>query len=158
MSLQKLGQIPLTLKKGNKEEVRSQFGAICYRMRKGKPQVLLITSRGTGRWVIPKGWPVPGETPADAAAIEAWEEAGVVGRVHPLCLGIFSYMKVIDRRQELPCVVAVYGLLVKRLARSFPERGQRKRKWVSVKRAAQMVDEPELSHLLERFHPQALPI
>ena len=63
MSLQKLGQIPLTLKKGSKEEARSQFGAICYRMRKGKPQVLLITSRGTGRWVLPKGWPIDGKPP-----------------------------------------------------------------------------------------------
>ncbi len=158
MSLHKLGQIPLTLKKGCKEEARSQFGAICYRMHKGKPQVLLITSRGTGRWVVPKGWPMAGETPADTAATEAWEEAGVKGIVHPLCLGIFSYIKTMDRQQSLPCVVAVYGLRVKRLARVFPEQGQRKRKWVSPKRAAQMVDEPELAQLLERFDPRGLPV
>ena len=157
MSLQKLGQIPLTLKKGSKEEARSQFGAICYRMRKGKPQVLLITSRGTGRWVLPKGWPIDGKTPAATAAIEAWEEAGVQGRLHPLCLGIFSYAKMMARQPQLPCVVAVYALLVKRVARSFPERGQRKHKWVSLKRAAQMVDEPELRQLLERFNPRGLP-
>lgn len=157
MSLHKLGRIPLTLAKGSKEEARSQFGAVCYRIRKGKPQVLLITSRGTGRWVIPKGWPLPGETPADTAAIEAWEEAGVQGRVHNLCVGIYSYAKTVDRRQTLPCVVAVYGLLVKRLASSFPEQGQRKRKWVGLKRASQMVDEPELSQLLQRFDPQGLP-
>lgn len=101
---------------------------------------------------------MPGETPSDTAATEAWEEAGVEGRVHPLCLGIFSYTKFIDRRQSLPCVVAVFGLRVKRLARSFPEAGQRKRKWVSPKRAAQLVDEPELSQLLERFDPRGLPV
>lgn len=158
MSLQKLGQIPLTLKKGRRENARSQFGAICYRLQKGKPELLLITSRGSGRWVIPKGWPMPGETPADTAAIEAWEEAGVVGRVHPLCLGIFSYVKTVDRRHQMPCVVAVYGVMVRRLERSFPERGQRKRKWVTPKRAAQMVDEAELSQLLERFDPKDLPL
>ncbi|MEM1361979.1 MAG: NUDIX hydrolase [Pseudomonadota bacterium] len=158
MTLEKFEQSQLRLKKGQNEDARSQFGAVCYRLHKGKPQVLLITSRRSGRWVIPKGWPMPGETPSDAAATEAWEEAGVEGRVHPLCLGIFSYRKFIDRRQSLPCAVAVFGLRVKRLARRFPEQGQRKRKWVSPKRAAQMVDEPELSQLLERFDPRGLPI
>lgn len=158
MSLQKPGQLTATLKNGRAEDARSQFGAICYRWHKGKPQVLIITSRGTGRWIIPKGWPMARKSPAQTAATEAWEEAGVEGRVHPLCLGIFSYTKAVDRKNALPYVVAVYGLRVKRLARSFPERGQRKRKWVTPRRAAQMVDEPELRQLLARFDPRGLPV
>jgi len=158
MSLHKLGQIPVTLKKGAKADARSQCGAICYRLEKGKPRILLITSRGTGRWVIPKGWPMDGKTAAEAAEIEAWEEAGVEGRLHPVCLGIYSYLKTLERGQSLPCVVSVYALRVKTLAHNFPEQGQRKRKWVSAKRAAQMVDEPELSHLLQRFDPSGLPV
>ncbi|MFC6583776.1 NUDIX hydrolase [Sulfitobacter aestuariivivens] len=54
--------------------MRTQFAALCYRVKKGKVQVLLVTSRGTKRWIVPKGWPMDGKTPAQSAALEAWEE------------------------------------------------------------------------------------
>lgn len=158
MSLQKLPQLPLRLDAAQKGETRSQFGAICYRIESGKTRILLITTRGTGRWIVPKGWPMPGETPAGAAAVEAYEEAGVAGRVHPVCLGIFSYTKFVERGDNLPCVVSLYALQVERLLSRFPERGQRKRKWVSPKRAAVMVDEPELRAILSNFDPHVLGI
>ncbi|MEN9850080.1 MAG: hypothetical protein RL128_243, partial [Pseudomonadota bacterium] len=60
---------------------RTQYGALCWRMHRGKVEVLLITSRDTGRWVIPKGWPIDGLAPAQTAAREAWEEAGVEGDI-----------------------------------------------------------------------------
>lgn len=142
----------------HKADARSQFGALCYRYEKGKPQVLVITSRGTGRWIVPKGWPMPGKTPAATAAREAFEEAGVEGRVHPVCLGIYSYTKTIADKAGLPCVVALYALRVKRMLRRFPECQERKRKWVSPKRAASMVDEPELKALLSRFDPRDLKV
>lgn len=115
--------------------------------------MLLITSRGKGRWIVPKGWPMAGTTPADAAAIEAYEEAGVIGRPHPLCLGIYSYTK----QGKLPCVVALYAVQVERLSRRFPERHERKRRWFNLKDAARVIEEPELAQLLLHFRPDGLP-
>ncbi len=139
-----------------KRDVRTQFGALCYRLRDGQVQVLLITSRGTGRWIIPKGWPMQGETPSGAAATEAYEEAGVEGRVSDTVLGVYSYTKSLPGQDNLPCVVAVFGLRVKRLLKDFPEAGQRDRKWVSQKKAAAMVANPELGQLIASFNPKYL--
>jgi 8-oxo-dGTP pyrophosphatase MutT (NUDIX family) len=130
-------------------EPRTQYGAICWRPSKDGLQVLLVTSRETGRWVVPKGWPIKGMTPEQSAAREAWEEAGVRGPVQSQCLGIYSYDKLIGpTRSALPCVVALYGIKVAELAKRFPERLQRRRKWFSSTKAATKVDEPELQILL----------
>jgi 8-oxo-dGTP pyrophosphatase MutT (NUDIX family) len=130
-------------------EPRTQYGAICWRPSKDGLQVLLVTSRETGRWVVPKGWPIKGMTPEQSAAREAWEEAGVRGPTGPHCLGIYSYDKLIGpTRSALPCVVALYGIKVAELAKRFPERLQRRRKWFSSTKAATKVDEPELRILL----------
>jgi 8-oxo-dGTP pyrophosphatase MutT (NUDIX family) len=150
MNLAKIKSRPLHLMAFRKRELRTQFGAICWRMRKGSPEFLLITSRGTGRWIIPKGWPQKGQTAASAAATEAWEEAGVRGDVASACLGIYGYEKR-HRRRPAPCVVAVFGLEVKEEADKWPERKQRKRRWVSPGKAAALVAEPELSRLLKEF-------
>lgn len=156
MSVFRITQSPLALPAGKKRGVRSQFGAVCYRKRKGKVEVLLVTSRGKGRWIIPKGWPMADLTPAEAAAVEAYEEAGVDGKVHPLCLGIYSYCKG-SGSDAMPCVVALYAVEVTRILRRFPERGERKRRWYAQKRAASLVQEPELKTFLERFRPDGLP-
>jgi 8-oxo-dGTP pyrophosphatase MutT (NUDIX family) len=74
-------QLPISVGGGKKSDVRTQFAALCYRVVKKKVKVLVISSRGTGRWIVPKGWPMDGKTPADAALQEAWEEAGVIGKV-----------------------------------------------------------------------------
>lgn len=153
MSILRVHQAPLSLGSAKKREVRSQFGAVCYRMHKGRPQVLLITSRGKGRWIIPKGWPMADVTPSDAAEIEAFEEAGVRGTAHPMCLGIYAYQK----GSGMPCVVALYAIEVHKLLRRFPERGERKRRWFDTERAAQVVAAPELSRFIENFHPDNLP-
>jgi 8-oxo-dGTP pyrophosphatase MutT (NUDIX family) len=127
---------------------RSQYGAACWRMHLGRVEVLLITSRDTGRWVIPKGWPVDGLDPANSAAREAWEEAGVTGVLSAEILGYYSYDKGIRPNVSLPCVVAVFPLHVTSLADRFPERKQRRRKWFAASKAAKLVDEPELRRLL----------
>jgi 8-oxo-dGTP pyrophosphatase MutT (NUDIX family) len=127
---------------------RSQYGALCWRMRRNSLEILLVTSRDTGRWVIPKGWPHEGQSPDQSAAREAWEEAGVEGEIDPRCLGVFSYDKVMTPRENVPCVVGVYGLRVHRLQRRFPERNQRSRKWFAVEKAAKRVAEPELRALM----------
>ena len=100
---------------------RTQFGALCWRVSGGKPQILLVTSRGTGRWIVPKGWPIDGLAPHEAAAREAWEEAGVRGDVGATCLGLYPYIKVMEDGPDLPCTVALYPIRVRRLADDFPE-------------------------------------
>ncbi|PIE09888.1 MAG: NUDIX hydrolase [Rhodobacterales bacterium] len=156
MTLQAAKQLPLTLQAARKSDVRTQFAALCYRIVNGKPQVLLITSRGSGRWIIPKGWPMDEMTPGSAAMQEAWEEAGVVGKFSERCLGLFSYSKVMDKGPNLPCVAMVYPVKVKSLASKFPEAGQRRRKWFSPKKAATKVVEPELRQILKTFDPKLL--
>lgn len=139
------------------ETPRTQIGALCYRMMRGDVQVLLITSRTRRRWIVPKGWPIDGTTPAETAATEAWEEAGVVGKLRETCLGLFGYTKLGgDGEQDVPCVVAVYPIRVKSLASEYPERQQRRRKWFSPKKAASKVAEPELRRLLREFDPARL--
>ena len=135
-----------------KRDLRTQFGALCYRVVDDRLQVLLITSRGTGRWILPKGWPIPGITPAGVAMQEAWEEAGVKGRTLGQCVGFYSYIKR-DHDERLPCVVAVFAVKVRSLRQDFPEAGQRNRKWFSRKKAAKLLEEPELRRLVREFDP-----
>jgi len=156
MTLHGPKQLPISLKGARKTDVRSQFAALCFRIRNDKPEVLLITSRGSGRWIIPKGWPMHARTPGDAALQEAWEEAGVKGRAFERCLGLFSYNKQIEGGALLPCVALVYPVKVKSLEKKYPEMGQRKRKWFSLRKAAVKVQEPELAQILKTFDPRLL--
>ncbi len=156
MSISSPKQRPMRLRDRGKRDVRTQFGALCWRRQGNEVQILMVTSRRRKRWIIPKGWPKNGATPADAAACEAWEEAGVEGKVKPVCLGIFSYSKEIDEREPLPCVVAVFPLRVKKMRGSFPEKGQRRRKWMSLKKAAELADDRELSAIIAGFDPKRL--
>ncbi len=154
-------QAPLRIGAAAKRETRTQFGALCFRRtekKKKKPgiEVLLVSSRDTGRWIIPKGWPVDGETPTAAAAMEAWEEAGVRGRVHEVCLGHYAYLKWIDEEMSLPCIVAVFPLEVLRLDDDYPEAKERKRKWLTPKKAAQRLQEQELREIVQSFDPARL--
>ncbi len=149
-------QLPITIRASHKSDVRSQFSALCYRVARNKPQVLLITSRRTGRWIVPKGWPMDGRTPAQCAAQEAWEEAGVIGKAHDRCLGLYSYNKYHCTAGGMPCVAMVFPVRVKSLAQDFPEKKQRRRKWFSPKKAAAKVSEPELSRILRDFDPRIL--
>lgn len=149
-------QLPIKVRGGHKSDVRSQFAALCYRIAKNGTQVLLITTRRSGRWIVPKGWPMDEMTPAESAAQEAWEEAGVIGKAQDRCLGLYSYNKVLEPRGELPCVAMIYPVKVKSLAPAYPEMGQRRRKWFSLKKAASQVMEPELARILRDFDPKHL--
>ena len=155
MSLLRTVQLPISAP-GGKADVRTQFAALPWRLRDGKPQVMLVTSRGTGRWVVPKGWPVDGKTPAESAAQEAFEEAGIEGRGDDFCLGLYSYAKDMDGSRTLPVAVAVFPLEVKRLRPDFPEKGERRSKWMSRKKAAAKVAEPELAAIIRGFDPRLL--
>lgn len=126
----------------------AQYGALCWRLHRGKVEVLLITSRDTGRWVIPKGWPMKGMTPSQAAAREAWEEAGVQGVAEAVQLGSFTYDKVMAPKPPVPCAVEVFPLRVKEMKSRFPERKQRRRKWFAAEKAARKVAEAGLRTLI----------
>lgn len=131
-----LGKRPLSI----------QVGAVCVDSTSGK--VLLITSRGTGRWVIPKGWPMNGRTLSSAAATEAWEEAGVRGAVSGEELGRYSYDKVQDAGFAVKVEVRVFRLDVEKLAADFPETDERNRKWFTPEEAATKVNESGLKKIL----------
>jgi len=94
-----------------------------------------------------------GKTPAEAAGIEAWEEAGVRGTTLDLCVGLYSYSKEIDSADPVPCIVSVFPVEVKSLADKYPEAGERRRKWFSPKKAASKVREPDLKAILKGFLP-----
>lgn len=138
-------------------EMHRQLGTLCWKRKNGRLRILLITSRETGRWVIPKGWPKQQVPDADMAMREAWEEAGVTGRISPIAIGTFDYAKVITREPEvevaLACRVEVFPMEVTDLARRFPEAKERKRGWFSPRKAAVLVTEPQLARLISDFVP-----
>ena len=139
--------------KGREEnKVRQQYAALCYRQKKKKSiEVLLITSRDTGRWVTPKGWPMGDKPPHEVAEQEAFEEAGIKGDICKTSLGNFSYLKRLDDGTSVPCIVDLYPLLVRKTKSKFPESEERVRKWTSLEEAVEMVHESELKDLLLGF-------
>jgi 8-oxo-dGTP pyrophosphatase MutT (NUDIX family) len=126
-----------------------QYGALPYRRRAdATPEVMLITSRDSGRWVIPKGWPVAGEAAWDSAAREAREEAGLVGRIGRRAVGRYHYEKLLENGSSIWCMVEVFALEVDEQLASWPERDQRLTRWFSLEEAATAVDEPELGAVI----------
>lgn len=118
----------------------SQYGALCLRKNSsGHPEILLITTRETKRWTVPKGWPIKGLRPLRVAEREAWEEAGVRGRVKKRPIGRFDYIKKLAGGVKVPASVEVHLLQVRRIERKLPERRQRKLAWVSPVDAVHMV-------------------
>lgn len=156
MTVPGIVQPPLIDLDAPKRDVRTQFGALCYRVKDGETQILLITSRNTRRWIMPKGWPMANRTPAEAAAQEAWEEAGVEGKVGETSIGLYTYTKVMAKSDDLPCAVVIFPLRVRDLKNKFPEANERSRRWFSPKKAAKAVWEPELAALLESFDGKAM--
>lgn len=153
VKLQPTIQTPITVERKQKREMRSQFAALCYTTEAEKTRILLISSRDTGRWILPKGWPMDGRTPAEAAATEAYEEAGVDGQIFDHVLGMYYYDKGMGDDPPLPCIVTVFPMKVHRLLKNFPERAERRRKWFSPAKAAERVNEPELAKILRAFTP-----
>jgi 8-oxo-dGTP pyrophosphatase MutT (NUDIX family) len=132
------------------EDNAQQIGALPIHWdMSGKLRVLMVTSRDTGRWVMPKGWLMDGKKPWQAAKIEALEEAGVVGFISDTPIGFYHYTKRLDRRTSVRCRVTVYPMMVDKLKRRWKERKERKRHWFSLKKAARLVNEKELSALLK---------
>jgi 8-oxo-dGTP pyrophosphatase MutT (NUDIX family) len=128
-----------------------QYAALPYRIDARQLWILLITSRGTKRWVIPKGWPMTGLKPQDAAAIEAAEEAGIIGEVEDAPLGSYRYDKRLKGDETTSVQVIVFPFRVQAQADDWKEQGQRVFEWFRYQDAAALVAEPTLRHIIRDF-------
>jgi len=128
-----------------------QVASLPWRQTAAGVEVMLITSRRSGRWVLPKGWPEHGETLHDAAAREAVEEAGLGGTISPNTVGSYHYTKLRSSGKTLHCEVKVFPLRVDVVADTWHEQRQRRRAWMSPADAASKVREPELAAMISAF-------
>lgn len=129
-----------------------QYGVLAFDIdQDGEPRFLLITSRHTRRWVIPRGNPIRGLSPARSAEQEAYEEAGVIGLIGVREVGAYDYLKRKKDGSDVPATVRVFPLRVTRQMKRYPERRQRETRWCSRAEAAAAVEEDGLRALLLSF-------
>lgn len=135
------------------KDLNFQFAALPYRQVGGdlRLEVMLITSRDTGRWVVPKGWATEREAAWDCAAREAREEAGLVGEIQKRPIGSYHYKKALDTGFSVWCTVEVFPLAVAERLPSWPEQQERTARWFSVEEAAAAVEEVELGDLIREL-------
>ena len=132
-------------------EIFAQVGALALRhTANGELRVLLVTSRDTKRWVIPKGWPWHDTPDHIAAAHEAREEAGILGDTEPETFGAYRYMKR-RKHDTVPVIVNVYRMTVSEELDNWPEAHQRQRTWFSLDDAIAAVQEEELRDLIRQL-------
>lgn len=130
---------------------RQQFAALPLAVQDGETKVMLVTSRETRRWVLPKGWAERKLAPHELAAKEAYEEAGLVGAISSEPIGRYSYDKRLPGGRSVPCDVAVFPMQVERQLQTWPEQDQRETGWFTLAQAAMAVDEGDLVTLLLRL-------
>jgi 8-oxo-dGTP pyrophosphatase MutT (NUDIX family) len=112
---------------------------------------MLVTSRETHRWIIPKGWPMKGRKPAEVASQEAYEEAGLIGHiVGKRPIGSFHYQKQLPKKERL-CQVRVFSFRVECQLDDWPEKRQRETRWFDAIDAAKLVEEVGLAGIINRF-------
>lgn len=131
--------------------VGRQVAALPVRGKGRNLEVMLVTSRDTRRWVLPKGWAKDDLNPTELAAKEAFEEAGLTGKVFPVSIGLYGYKKRLLGDGCTPCTVEVFPMRVDVVLDEWPERHQRQRQWFKLQDAAQAVQEPDLAELLLRI-------
>ena len=127
-----------------------QYGVIPYRHGRAKDriEIMLITSRNTHRWIVPKGWPIARTPARDVARREALEEAGLEGAMGQRPFGSFHYQKRLKDGSVIPCRVDVFAFEVERQRKTWLERSERKRRWFDAERAIKLVREEELKELI----------
>ncbi|HEX4635545.1 MAG TPA: NUDIX hydrolase [Rhizomicrobium sp.] len=136
-----------------------QVAALCWRVKADSTlEVLLITSRSRKRWIMPKGWLEPDMTPADNAAREAFEEAGVTGKVKAEPIGSYHYLKEKKDGGGVPCQVDVFALAVSGQLEDWPEKNLRSYAWLPVDQAVSVVAEPGLRQILKDFRKRHAPV
>ncbi len=128
-----------------------QYAALPWRHAGRRIEILLITSRETRRWVIPKGWPMKGRAPHEAAAVEALEEAGISGEIDPAAIGSYRYLKRSKGQEPFPSQVIVFPLEVTSQLEHWKEKEQRQSRWFLYPKAAVVVAEPALKRLIRDF-------
>ena len=133
-----------------KSDLISQSAILPYRLRKTGPEFLLITSIGSGRWVLPKGYINSNMTPRQSAIKEAFEEAGINGRVPKTSFGIYTYSKK-DEPGVPHYQVEVFIMRVISVLNTWPEELRRTREWMSPKKASDSVEEEPLSRMMLDF-------
>jgi 8-oxo-dGTP pyrophosphatase MutT (NUDIX family) len=138
------------------QRARQQFAALPFRTKRVL-EIMLVSSRETRRWILPKGWPIKGMKPHAVAALEALEEAGLLGKIGKRPIGSYHYIKRMPNGAALICDVEVFPLRVEKQRKNWPEREQRTTGWFEAREAASLVDEPELRDLILSFAepPQA---
>ena len=129
------------------QEPRLQVAALPYRFRKTF-EIMLVSSLDSGRWIVPKGWPMKGRTSQESAAREAFEEAGLKGEIGADAIGHYHYFKRRKNGSLWHCRVEIFAMKVKEQRRIWPEKSRRKTKWFPVEKAAMLVAERELSDLI----------
>ncbi|HEY3776609.1 MAG TPA: NUDIX hydrolase [Rhizomicrobium sp.] len=128
-----------------------QYAALPWRRSHGALEILLVTTRRTRRWIVPKGWPEAGLLPHQCAAREALEEAGVEGDAAPRPLGAFAYDKHRKSGESLACTVLVFPMEVARQRRNWPEKSARETRWCTTEMALELVGDPGLRRLIAKF-------
>ena len=134
-----------------KRAPRVQYAALPWRVSNGSLQVLLVTTRNTRRWIVPKGWPIAHHAPSECAAREAFEEAGVEGNIGAEPLGAFTYEKQLKSGEMVTCSVEVFPLAVARQRRAWPEKRARQTDWCSIEEALSRIAEPELRRIVAKL-------
>ena len=134
-------------------KTRQQYAALPFVTIGRQVEFLLITRRRSGRWIIPKGWPETTLSGRELAALEAYEEAGLKGRIGKKAIGTFSYVKQLDDGPNVICKVTVFPLQVSTQYLDWPEKSQRQLRWVKKKKACELIEEQELATLIENFNP-----
>jgi 8-oxo-dGTP pyrophosphatase MutT (NUDIX family) len=129
----------------------TQYGAFPYRITAQGVEVMLITSRETKRWVIPKGWPMAGKKPHQVAAVEAHQEAGVKGVVAKKPIGAYPYSKILPDGSQRLMFIEVYPLRVTLETKKWREKGERHRAWFRQDEAAALVDEGGLAQIIDEW-------
>jgi 8-oxo-dGTP pyrophosphatase MutT (NUDIX family) len=128
-----------------------QYGALPWRRVEGAIEILLVTTRNTRRWIVPKGWPLTGRSAVESAAREALEEAGVLGEMAEQMLGSFHYNKRRKSGEVVPCKVHVFAMEVMHQRRRWAEKSARETRWCSLEEALSRVNEPGLRRLIAKF-------
>jgi 8-oxo-dGTP pyrophosphatase MutT (NUDIX family) len=134
----------------DQSEAQQQVAALCWR-RAPRLEILLITTLRSRRWILPKGWPMPGLSLAQSAAREALEEAGVEGRIAEAPFASYSYLKE-KKSGATACTVDIFALKVTSQRTSWAEQGERELVWLPPDRAARRVSEIALRRIILEFH------
>ncbi len=131
--------------------MKTQYAALPYRFgASGKLEIMVMTSRRSHRWIIPKGWPVKGLSPERTAEREAFEEAGIIGKVDSNPIGRFYYRKLVEKADRvIDCEVTVFPMRVSDQLSTWPEAGQREVQWLPANAAAALVDDVGLGEIID---------